>query len=324
MCKACLGCCLLALAACAQSQSVGSFRLPVPTSSTSVALMTVLAQQQDSNLVLFDTVTNSRYGTGKAQLSNTDEVVPYLFTVPSDAPLDLQLGNDVLQDQAQRPYSTGPIPAMEQGANSVVRVTLSSDGDTRVVVSSGGYYFTESAEAQPALTDNPGPLFVLDSISGDGLWLPSGFSTTPTWKDAISTYIPANPSMPLSCPAPYVSVMKTSGPTTVKVPAGTFQAIKVAEIIEGCSQPSPPDLLVYEIDRWYATGVGPVRMEYMDSNAIEHNYQLVSDSLPSNDKSYWPLGENNSWTYAMLDEAGNTVHAPVTVSVSAVSTVSFH
>lgn len=300
---------------------MGSFRLPVPTSTKTVALKTILAETVDADLNLYDTVALQTFAVGHGDLSAGLDVIPYDFSVPSWAPLQLDVSSGVMQDTTPRPYKVVPIPALDPGAQSLTRVTLTDGKDSIVVVSSGGNLFTETAQPQPALTDNPSPLFALSSVAGTGLQLPAGFAGLSNWTDAISTYIPPDPTLPIACAAPIVAAIKTIPSVSVTVPAGKFQTTQVREIIDACQQANAPVLLVFEIDRWYAPGVGPVQLSYQDSNSLTHLYELVSDKIVQNDGSDWPLGQGNSWTYQTINGAGAAVGAPVQVSVSTVTTV---
>jgi hypothetical protein len=313
-----------ALLACSTSQPVGSYRLPFPTSPTSVELVTVLARTNGDQLILFNTATDSVFATGTGNLSAWDTTVPYDFTVPAGDPMQLITADGVLQDAATRPYKTMGIPALDPSATSVTRVTLTSGTDQRVIVSSGDNLFEETAETQPSLSETPGPLFALGSVAGVGLTLPPNFDIPTQWSDAMSTYVPPSPTQALPCGAPLVAAIRSTGPVSVTVPAGQFQAIHVTEIITTCQQPNPPNLLVYEIDRWYAPGVGPVQMTYEDSNALTHTYELVAWQVSSGGTNDWPLAVGNSWTYEVLDPTGTAVSAPVTVAVSNVDVVSQH
>jgi hypothetical protein len=300
---------------------MGSFRLPVPTSRTAVVLKTVLAKTVDADLVLYDASANTQYAVGHGNLSADLAIIPYDFTVPSWAPLQLDIDSGIMQDTTARPYKVVPLPALEPGAQSLRRIAVTDGHSSLVVVSSGGTLFTETAEEQPALTGNPSPLFALSSIAGTGLQLPAGFDAMSNWSDAISTYIPPDPSLPVACAAPFLSTMRATPGVSVTVPAGKFQTIAVREIIETCQQVNAPALQVFEIDRWYAQGIGPVQISYQDSNAVTHLFELVSDTIVHGDNSYWPLGQGDSWSYQTFDGTGAAVGAPVQVSVSAVTTV---
>jgi hypothetical protein len=316
-----LWCSVLGLAACSQVTPVGSFRLPVPTSSTSVVLMTVLAKTTDTTLVLYDTEHQQVFGEGRGNLSGWDATIPYQFTVPAGNPLQLTLAEGVLQDIGSRPYKTVAIQALDVGVTSLNRVTLTAGTDQRTFVSTGGNIFTETAEPQPMPSETPGPLFALSSVAGVGLTIPDGFDTPTNWTDAISAYIPPDPMEPIACAAPLVSAIRSLGPVSVTVPAGTFQAMHVTEVIDACNQPSMAQVLVFQIDRWYAAGVGPVQMSYIDSLSNTHVYKLQSSVLTTHDSSWWPLDQGNSWTYQVLDPTGMPAMAPDTVTVTNVNVV---
>ena len=312
---------LLSLVACSQTTSLGSYRLPVPLSANSVELMTVLVKTSDVQLVLYDTEHDVVYATGHGQLSTASAIMPYDFTIPEGAPFRLVVSDGVLQDGTPRPYTSEAIASLSSGAKSLARITLSDGTGQRVIVSSGGNLFTEVAEPQPLLGMTPGPLFALNSVAGDGLVLPPGFDSVQQWHDAISTYIPPNPKNALPCAAGLVAAIHSASPASVTVPAGTFDAAHVTEVIDTCRQPSPPDLRVYQVDRWFAAGVGPVRMSYLDSNSGTHDYRLVSFHMTGSDKGFWPLEAGNSWTYEVVDPTGAEVGTPVTVTVANVAIV---
>jgi len=261
------------------------------------------------------------YGTGHADNSFGDTAVPYLFTIPASAPLDLVVANDVMQDSTPRPYTTAPLPPMDPSATSLQRVVLSSGTDQRTIVSSGGTVFTEAAEMQPAVTETPGPLFVLSSVAGTGLQLPNGFEQGMNWQDAVTVYIPPTATAALPCAAPLVATMQSTANVPVTVPAGKFQTTQVKEIVQTCLRNPTPVLTVFEYDRYYAEGVGPVMMTYTDSTSGVHTYNLVSRQLAPGAAGSWPLAQGNSWTYEVLAPFGVPVGQPVTVTVTNVTTV---
>ena len=151
--------------------------------------------------------------------------------------------------------------------------------------------------------------------------MPQPSNSLSTWHDAITTYIPPAPTNALPCAAPLASTYRTLGPTSLQVPAGTFQAVHVAEIIDICQQPNTPELLVYEIDRWFTAGVGPVQLAYTDSNSAVHEYRLTAYRTGGRNTDLWPLEVGNSWTYEALDATGAAVGTPITVTVTTTTTV---
>lgn len=305
------------VAACSQAESLGSYRLPMPgSSSSSVALVTVLAREDEGSLILFDTSTSQELGRGRGDLSLMDPTAPFVFSVPASEPLQLVAVDGVMQDVASRAYQRVPLAPLEVGASSVRRITLSSDSDRLELVATGGALFTETAAVQPANLETPSPLFALSSIAGAGLALPSHFETAPTWRDAISQLVPPDPKMPIACAAPFVSTSRTESVAGIDVPAGHFDAVRVVEVMDNCRQPNPPTLLVYRVDRWFARGVGPVRLMYTDSASRVHEYRLKEFHVAGGSLDVWPLDEGNSWTFEIVDGAGAPLAPAATATVS--------
>jgi hypothetical protein len=308
---------LVGLTACSQAEYLGSFRLPMPASTTSVSLVTVLAKEDDGWLVLYDTAQKKELGRGRGDLSSLDPTMPFAFDVPAGAPLQLLAVDGVLQDVETRGYQTIPLTSLQSGARSVTRLTLTEGSDTLKLVSAGGALFAEAPASQPATTDTPGPLFALNSVAGVGLALPAKFETVANWHDAITNYVPPNAQMPIACAAPFVSASRTASTIAVDVPAGHFDTLPVVEVVDNCQQPNPPELLVYRVDRWFAAGVGPVWMKYTDSSSHVHEYRLTSSHVTGGSKEMWPLQAGNTWTYEVHDATGAVVNPAAVVTVSA-------
>jgi hypothetical protein len=314
----CLG---LLTTACISPSPLGAYRLPVQSGAASVELHTFLASIDGSDLVLFDVGAGKEFARGHGQLYSQDGASPYQFTAPSSYPLSLELSAGVLQDVASRPYKTLPISPMDLSATSVTRVSLTSGTELRTLVTSGGVYYSDLAEQQPAVTDLPGPLFVLGSVAGTGLIIPVDAATTTTWHDAMTTLAPSDPAKAAFCGAPLIATIRSTLGVSVQVPAGTFQAMQITETIDACQQPHPADVLVYEMDRWFVAGVGPVKMTYKGADAKVREYDLVSSQVSGDAAALWPLQANNRWTYQVHGPDGAAVGAPVDVTVSAVNAV---
>ncbi len=307
---------------CSTQVPLGVYRLPVQTSPNTVDIKTVLVRTDPRNMYVFDAATGTDIGKGVTDGSGMADSVPFTFSAPPDYPLSLTLSADVLQDNGTRPYATLPIVPLDPGGDHVVRVTLASGAEVRTVISSGGVLFTEAAEPQPELSTLPSPLFAMSSVAGTGLLLPTDAASGTLWRDGVSQLVPPDPKAALPCAAPFVASITSTPNVTIQVPDGQFQTLKVVEILDACVQPQRPALKVFQIDRWYAPGVGPVQMTYTGSDSKIRSYVLTSHTIQSAGSALWPLSEGNSWTYEVRGADGTIVSPSVDVAVRSVSSVS--
>jgi len=96
----------------------------------------------------------------------------------------------------------------------------------------------------------------------------------------------------------------TSVSETVTVSAGTFtNCAKVEETLlypKGyeAGQPHP-----IKIERWFAPGVGPVKLLITHENGVSYSGGLISHAnITADPRDYFPLGMNDTWTFGMSDD----------------------
>jgi hypothetical protein len=306
---------------CSSTTTLGAYRVPVQTSDTDVTLKTVLVYTDGAEMVLYETKDAQEFARGRGQIYSETSVSPYRFKIPDRFPLALVVNEGVLEDSTAHPFRKMPLPPLEEGAESVTRVTLSSGSEQRTVVVSGGNIFSEVAETQPLETDLPGPIFALNSVAGTGLWFPAQAETLATWRDAVTSLAPPDPGRASFCVAPLVATMRARTNVDVEVPAGKFKALQVTELIDACQQDQLAEVHVLEIDRWYVAGLGPVKMAYLAGDGLTREYALISSQVTGASNSPWPLEANNRWTYEVRGTDTKVVGGPIDIVVSEVKTV---
>jgi len=313
----------LGLIACSGGGPVGSIRMPVQVAEDKVELRTFLVRTEYDELILFDVANErdfSRGGRTSAWMENPD-AEPFQLSEPKPFPMRLFVRQGVIEDGATRAYSNIPIPLMETAGETATRVTLVSEGQRRTLTVVAGNIFADEAEAQPAHTDLPGPLFAMGSIAGVGVFLPKDAATQGTWRDAMSTLVPPDPTKALACAAPILSNARTKTGQEMEVAAGKFNTINVQETFDSCRPEKAAELMIFEVARWYAAGVGPVRMNYKASDGRRRDYRLVSYQVQPGSEELWPLAEGNRWAYEVRGPDGLIAGSPIDVVVESVKTV---
>jgi len=314
---------LVAGQGCGRSQPLGVYRLPVPTGPGAVALRTVLAQVSGSELVLSSGIDGTPFARGSADIGWDGEPrTPFSLSGPGASRLRVSLRDGVMQDVDPRPYAVAPQPPVDDTADSVTRWRLVSGAVERTLVQAGAELFAESPEAQPASGSTPVPLEVLGSVAGAGMDLPAQVGAGFVWKDALSTAVPPSPSLALPCAAPLVAALRSTPGETVQVAAGTFTAVRVVEVVDACPGAAPVALRVFRIDRWFAPGVGPVRIFLTPSDGQIRDYGLVSSVLQGGGGGLWPMAPGNVWTFEARGPDRKTIGAPMEVRVESATTVS--
>lgn len=300
--------------ACTVPTPLGLYRLPMEGPG-GVELRTLLVRVEGNTLVLYDAQANQELGRASSQATWADDTVPFAFEEPKGDPLTLYVRDGVLEDAQPRPWSVIPVPPLVRDVDRVHRVTLASNGVERTFVAVGGRIFAEQAEPQPALSARLTPLEVLNSVAGVGLALPPPGTRDSEWRDAMSYAVPPLPGAALPCGRPIVSLSRHGGMSVTTVPAGTFETLVIDEIIDTCRQPQMPELLIFEYQRTFAPGLGPVRLSYTGSDGKKRRYLLTSTNVVAGGNALWPLAMGNSWTYEVHDENGQIVGAPVEMRV---------
>lgn len=310
----------LGLAACAEPVPLGIYRLPVQTGDREVELRTVLVRIEDQELALFDGHGGGEFARGRSEFSWQGEPMPFEFDAPRGFPMKLFVRDSVIEDDRPRPYAKTPAHPLATGAAHLQRVTLTSGSERRTLMQAGGVVWVEGAEPQPDAGVLPGPLFALNSVSGVGLGLPAQMIVGGEWRDQMSLSVPFDATQPMPCGAPLTSLFRVKDRAPVSLPAGDFDALHVVEIVDACRAPVPAEVKVFQVDRWFVPGVGPVRVSYLGSDSKRRDYRLVSYEVRGGSTALWPVAEGNVWTYEVRAPDGS-VSAPIEVRVERVETI---
>lgn len=306
--------------ACAPPVPIGVYRLPVQTGDAKVELRTMLVRTEDPDLVLFDAGAGREFGRGQAQYAWDGTPEPFVLRQKPYV-MSIYVRDGVIEDAVARPWATAPAQPVLEGVDSLVRVTLVS-GSARLVLGVAGVaVFGDGARAQPAPDAVAGPLEILDSVAGVGLTLPADAPQSASWRDALSAAVPPDATRPVACASPLVSVYRTFPGEAVEVPAGKYVALRVVEIIDSCLQRSPADLQLFEVDRWYAPGVGPVKMRYQARDGKWREYALVHAEVAAGADGLWPFAAGNAWTYEVRGPDGAVVDPAARVAVEKLENV---
>lgn len=310
------------LAACAVPQPVGVYRLPIQTGPRSVELKTVVARLEEPSLVLLDVATGAEFGRGvvKRRWNGTAEPI---VVRDQPFPVSLFLRDGVFQDALPRPWNTAPAPPIDLALDRVDRFELTHGASRLVLDRAGAELFGEVPQPQAAPDAVADVLDVLGSPAGAGLVLPTGDSAPATWRDAYSAAVPPDATREVPCAASIVSTYRNEGAERVSVPAGEFDTTRVSETIDSCLHAAPEQVRVYAIVRWFALGVGPVKVRYQASDARWRTYELVARDVPIGAASPWPLEQGATWTYRVIDPDGVVVSDAEVVRVDKAETVAF-
>ncbi len=317
-----LGALVALIVGCAAPVPVGVYRMPIQTGQKSVTLKTFLVRQEDADLVLYDASDGREFAHGATRFDWSGSPLPYQMSSGA-YPFSFYLRDGVIEEAGTPPFATIPDPPLAPKGTSVTRVTLVSGSDSVVLDSVNGYLFADAAHRQPALSETAGPLAILDSFSGGGLFLPADPTRASTWHDALSTAVPPDATKPLECASPLVSSYRVVGLEAVDVPAGHFQALHLNEVIDSCLRLSPTDVKVYLVDRWLASGVGPVQLSYQASDGRVREYRLVRADVRPGSTALWPLDAGDSWTFEVRDPSGAVVDPGAVVKVQSARQVTF-
>lgn len=316
-----LGFASAAFTGCSQSSPVGVYRLPVQVGPAEVELRTFLVAREAHALLLHESEEGRLFGRGLAKYGRELHPDAYSFDVPREHPLVLVFRDGLLEDVGERPYRRVPHAALEPDTDRVRRIVLSSAGVRRTFVSAGGHLFAESPEPQPQLDETPPLVTVLNSVSGAGLvLLPTG--PTMEWRDAFTALLPPDLTTHAICFAPLISLYRLQQPDRVNVPAGDFLAHRITETVDACRQTPPAEVRVFRVSRWFAPGVGPVRVSMAMSDGRTREYRLLSHRVRGADgTAKWPLEEGAAWTFEVLGPDGTPVRDPEELRVESVREV---
>jgi hypothetical protein len=314
---------LVGVAGCTVTTPVGTYRLPIQAGEREVVLGTFVARLEDMALVLLDAETGAEFGRGLSRYRWNGQPEPFVLR-EGRFPVSVYLRDGVFQDAVARPWATAPSPPVEAEAEAIVRARLVEGARSTTFFASEGSLFASEAASQPEPSDTAPVLDVLNSPAGAGLVLPTALAPGLAWKDAVSTLVPPDPSRAVPCGRALVSTSRVEAEERVTVPAGVFDAVRVGERPDSCLHAAPEAVKVYAIERWYARGVGPVRMRYQASDGLWREYLLVGyvEGAPGA-TSPWPLEAGRSWTYEVRGPDGAVLDRAATVRVEAATRVGF-
>jgi hypothetical protein len=298
----------LVVAGCAVPSPVGVYRMPLQTGPREVRLGTVVAHMESTVLVLWDASTGEEIG--RAPTRRRWDGRPEPFELRDEPfPVSVYLRDGVLEDAIERPWPTVPMQPLVAGAAVLEHVTLASEGETALVWLVEGNLFAEQASEQPASDAFAPSLSVLTGFTGSGINLPKDPLTASTWRDAVSTAIPPDAAHEVSCAAPLVGTYRATGPERVSTPAGTFDAVRIVEYLDSCLQGDPASVRVQVLERWFAAGVGPVRMRYQGADGLWHDYLLTETNAAQSGGALWPLETGLHWRFNLHDASGALVRS---------------
>lgn len=304
---------LLLMIACGAPVPLGVYRLPVQTGPEEVELRTFLLAGDARQLELYDGRDGRLFGRGDSGFSWGYEPKPYEFEVPAEFPLSLFLRDSLVEDAMPRPFPKMPVAPIEAGAESLRRAMLEAAGEGLELTIAGNQIFADRAAAEPDQDETPSLITVLNSVSGAGIVLPRAANAGREWRDAMSTAMPPDGSRPMPCAAPLVSVLRSSL-EVVDTPAGEFHALKVVEAVDACRF-ADAEPQVFRVERWFAEGVGPVKILYVASDGLRREFLLVDHDVRSGSAEIWPLEQENRWTYEVRNARGDVVESAVELKV---------
>lgn len=313
---------VVAMAGCSPPVPLGVYRLPVQTGAESLQLRTFFVRIEGEDLVLRDVARDEEYGRAMSRSSWMGEPQPYSFGRLGGYPFTLYVRDGVLEDVETRPWQTQPVPPLVAGELSATLAVVGSDAGELKLLRAGELLFAEAPVTPPASDSVPDPLLVLGSVAGAGLVLRSDAIAGAEWKDAVSAQVPLAPEKTMSCGMPLRSLYRSLPASTVSVPAGDFDAVHVMEIVDVCpgSTLAPT---VWKVERWFAPGVGPVRMLATLSDGRMREYLLVGTNATGGGEALWPLTEGTWWDWQVLDPDGNVVQEAARVEVRSVQERAF-
>lgn len=302
---------LVLVAGCAEPRPLGVYRLALPTAAGGVELRTVLARTEGAALVLYDGRDGHELGRTAAAQRWDGEAVPFRLEAID---LTLYVRDGVIEDRSPKRYTRLPATPLVLDVDSVRRVTLASGGATRELVVAGEAIFAETPEPQPAAGLVPGPLELLGSVAGTGLWL-SPLAEGAEWRDEMSARVPPDPAMAVPCGAPIASLTRVLALAPLDVPAGRISAWTAREVVDTCRQPNPPPLAVFAYERAFAPELGPARLAFTGADAKTWTWVLVSSDVRGG-SGPWPLESGNAWSYELRDPLGAPAGGLVEVRVA--------
>lgn len=307
---------------CGPSVPLGVYRLPMQTGDDSLQLRTLLVRLEGQDLVLRDVFKDKEIGRTSAGVSWMGEPRPHQFGKVDGYPFTLYLRDSVLEDIEARPWQTQPSAPLVPSAETVTIATLSSVSSEMKLLRVGDLVFANEPVLSPKPDAIPEPLTILGSIAGAGLILREDAVNGAEWKDAVSAFVPYDPSKTMTCGVPIRSLYRSAPGAKVWVPAGEFDAVHVTEIVDVCPD-STVEPTVWTIERWFAPGIGPVRVLATLSDGHTREYLLVDTSADGSATSIWPLDQGLWWDWQVLDSDGNIVQAAVRVEVTSLVERSF-
>lgn len=307
---------LLALGACVPPTPLGVYRMPLPDGSGGIELRTIIARIESDELVLRDARLDEEFARGESEFAWDGQPMPFHFDEPKGDPLTLYVRDAVLEDTKARPYTTIPISPLIASVDSVSLATLVSGEVRRDFFTVDSWVFADAAEPQPALDAVPGPLEIMNSPSGLGFVISGKLDSVETeWRDAMRSAVPSDPRRAIPCGAPLESTYRSKPAQVVDVPAGTWSTVFVTEIIDSCRTAVPAGVFVFRIERWFAPGVGPVKMAYTASDGRRREYRLIETNVAGVGASLWPLVVGNRWVYRVYGPDGAVVQDRAEVTV---------
>ena len=316
------GAVMLAVAGCSPPTPLGVYRLPIQTGPESLELRTLLVRQEGDTLVLRDALDDQELARATAATSWLGEPMPYEFGSLNGFPFTLYLRDGVLEDVVARPWATQPMPPIVEGRTSITLARLTSAAGEMSLFKAGELLFSAKEVDPPASDAVPDPLVVLGSVSGAGLVLRPDASDGAEWRDAVSAQVPHAPEMKLACGRTLRSLYRSAPGARVSVPAGSFDAVHVTEIVDVCPG-SLEEPTVWKVERWYVPGVGPVRLLATLSDGRAREYRLVETNASGKGQSLWPLEPGTWWQWTVIAPDGTVVDDAAEVRVGAVEERTF-
>jgi hypothetical protein len=149
--------------------------------------------------------------------------------------------------------------------------------------------------------------------SGVEAILPFGTNSSPlkyfpprlgdTWESKGASIVSPQHVYPIHSLATVTSVNET-----VFVTAGTFtNCAKVEETLSYLKGYNPGQAHPIKFERWFAPGIGPVKILITDYTGLSYAGELLSYSnITSDPGDYFPLGLNSTWTFSISENGGRT------------------
>lgn len=306
--------CVMAAIGCSAPVPLGVYRLPVQTGTESLQLKTFFVRLEGEELVLRDVGRDEEFGRAISRTSWMGEPQPYSFGKLGGYPFTLYVRDGVIEDVETRPWQTQPVPPLVSGELTATLAVVGSDGGELRLLKAGDLLFAEAPVTPPASDAVPDPLVVLGSVAGAGLVLRGDAPSGAEWKDAVSAQVPVAPEKAMACGMPLRSLYRSMPASSVTVPAGDFEAVHVMEIVDVCpgSTLAPT---VWKVERWFAPGIGPVRMLATLSDGRMREYLLVETNASGDSQALWPMTQGIWWDWQVLDPDGNVVKEAARVEV---------